>query len=496
MNWRWGWEAATFAPEPGESWALLAALVLPLMLGGLAALRPPRRAWVVLLAALPLLASGAALFQAVQGVALLTWSVSFDDVTLALRLNGVAALLVVVTQLIGVVAALYTAGLCRLDESAGRSRWLWPLWGVLLSSLSVIWLAADLLSLYLGLELMGLTAVGMLLLSGKAEALLAGLRYLLVALVGSLLYLLGVALILAHWGSLELAQLTEVVAPEPVAWLAAALLGAGLATKAALFPLHAWLTPVHASAWTPVSALHAALVVKASLYLLLMLWSLLIPESHVAPLLLGLLGALAIVWGSLAAWRADSLKTLVAASTVAQLGYLMLAFPLLLGPEMAPEVQTLAWQGFWLQLLGHALAKAAMFMAAGNLILATGESTLAGLAGTSRRLPLSLLVFGIASVTLMGLPPSAGFTAKWQLLQAMLLADLWWAIAALLLGTLLSAAYVFRLFRYSFIESAPRKTYRPLAPGMEGGALLLALAALLLGLWAHYPLSLLQGASA
>ncbi|BBI63446.1 hypothetical protein HSBAA_47520 [Vreelandella sulfidaeris] len=104
------------------------------------------------------------------------------------------------------------------------------------------------------------------------------------------------------------------------------------------------------------------------------------------------------------AWRTDSLKTLVASSTVAQLGYLMVAFPLLLGPDIAPLPRALAWEGFWLQLIGHAFAKAAMFMAAGNLILATGEHTLKGLAGTSRRLPLSLLVFGIASITLMGLP--------------------------------------------------------------------------------------------
>ncbi len=80
--------------------------------------------------------------------------------------------------------------------------------------------------------------------------------------MGSLTYLLGVALILGHWGRLDLQGLAEVVEPGPVAWFAAALIGAGLALKAALFPLHAWLTPVHENAWTPVSALHAALVIK------------------------------------------------------------------------------------------------------------------------------------------------------------------------------------------------------------------------------------------
>ncbi len=281
-----------------------------------------------------------------------------------------------------------------------------------------------------------------------------------------------------------------------MSWIAAALIGAGLALKAALFPLHGWLTPVHENAWTPVSALHAALVIKASLFILLMVWSVLLPDTRLAPQLVGWLGMAAIVWGGLVAWRAASLKTLIASSTVGQLGYLMVAFPLLLGPQTSPLPQALAWEGFWLQLMGHSLAKAAMFLAAGNLLLATGKSALQALAGTSRRLPLSLLTFGIASITLMGLPPSSGFTAKWLLLQAMVLTQQWLAVAALLVGTLLTAAYVFRVFRYSFDETAPRHDYQPLAPGMDAVALALALAALLLGLLAHLPLALLQGGGA
>ena len=311
--------------------------------------------------------------------------------------------------------------------------------------------------------------------------------------MGSLTYLLGVALILGHWGRLDLQGLAEVIEPGPVAWFAAAMIGAGLALKAALFPLHAWLTPVHENAWTPVSALHAALVIKASLFMLLQLWSILLPDTFYAPRIIAWLGLLAIVWGGLLAWRTDSLKTLVASSTVAQLGYLMVAFPLLLGPDIAPLPRALAWEGFWLQLIGHAFAKAAMFMAAGNLILATGEHTLKGLAGTSRRLPLSLLVFGIASITLMGLPPSSGFTAKWLLLEAMIITQQWWAVAALLIGTLLTAAYVFRMFRYSFDETAPRHRHQPLMPGMDFIALVLALTAFGLGLLAHFPLGLMHG---
>ncbi|SER88401.1 NADH:ubiquinone oxidoreductase subunit 5 (chain L)/Multisubunit Na+/H+ antiporter, MnhA subunit [Vreelandella subterranea] len=496
MIWRFGLFDGTFEPLASTHWALVAALGLPLLLGMLAARLPPRQAWPVLLASVPVLASGLMLLSAYDQAGPLRWQWDIAGIQLSLRLNGLSVLMLLMTQVIGVAAALYTPGYLRLSEPGPLSRWLWPLMGVVLSTLSLIWLATDLLTLYAALELMGLAAVGMLMLSAKASALVAGMRYLLLALVGSLTYLLGVALILGHWGRLDLPGLAEVVEPGPVAWFAAALIGAGLALKAALFPLHAWLTPVHESAWTPVSALHAALVVKASLFILLQLWSILLPDAFYAPRVIAWLGMLAIVWGGLLAWRTDSLKTLVASSTVAQLGYLMVVFPLLLGPDVAPLSRALAWDGFWLQLIGHAFAKAAMFMAAGNLMLATGESTLKGVAGTSRRMPLSLLVLGVAAVTLMGLPPSAGFTAKWLLLDAMVRSQQWWAIAALLIGSLLTAAYVFRLFRYSFYESAPHHHYQPLAPGMDLIALTLALAAFALGLLAHFPLTLLHGGGA
>jgi len=496
MSWRFGLHDSTFEPLWSTHWALLVVLLLPTLIGLLGAWLRPARMMPVLLACTPVLVAGLWMVMDAQQAGVLRWQWQLAGVDLALRFSGVSGFMLLITQWVALAAALYTPGHLALSRPGPQGRWLWPLMGVLVSALSLIWMAADLLTLYAALELMGLAAVGMLLLSGKGSAFKAGMRYLLLALVGSLAFLLGIALLLGYWGELTLMGLAQVVEPGPVSWVAAALMGAGLALKAALFPLHGWLTPVHENAWTPVSALHAALVIKASLFILLMVWSVLLPDTWLAPQLVGWLGMAAILWGGLVAWRAASLKTLIASSTVGQLGYLMVAFPLLLGPQASPLPQALAWEGFWLQLMGHSLAKAAMFLAAGNLLLATGKSALQALAGTSRRLPLSLLTFGIASITLMGLPPSSGFTAKWLLLQAMVLTQQWLAVAALLVGTLLTAAYVFRVFRYSFDETAPRHDYQPLAPGMDAVALALALAALLLGLLAHLPLALLQGGGA
>jgi len=481
------------ATQPDALGTVLLVLVTPLVMGALAAIWRPRRGWPIAALALLPLASLMVLSQEVLASGGQAWLIELGTLTLHWRANGLTLLLLWLTQVVTLASVAYAPAYLRVEiGDQGEQRWLWPLQGLLLSSLSLIWLAADLLSLYIGLELMGLTAVGLMLLPGKVEALVAGMRYLLLALVGSLAFLLGVALLLGAWARLDLGGLAMAAEEGMVLWVAVALLSAGLLLKAAAFPLHAWLAPVHGSAWTPVSALHAALVVKGSFFIALQLWLVLVPAAHIAAWLVGAMGGGAVVWGGLLAWRATKLKDVVAWSTVSQLGYLLLGFSLMIGT--APQVAEVAWEGTWLQLVAHSLAKAGMFLATGNLIFSTGESHVKGLAGASCRMPLSLLSFGIASISLIGLPPSAGFTAKWLLLHAALEAGYWLWLAVLALGTLLGAAYIFRVFRYSFVEDAEPPEARRVPWSMELLALGLAMASLLLGLVAEWPLTLLRTA--
>ena len=148
---------------------------------------------------------------------------------------------------------------------------------------------------------------------------------------------------------------------EPVAWTAAALMTAGLLAKTALFPLHLWLPPAHAGAPPPASALLSALVVKASFFLIVRLWFDVMPglptpcrrrscSARWAPA--------AILFGSVVALRQARLKLLIAYSTVAQIGYLFLMFPLAAGAGAA-SVSAEAWTGGVLQAISHAFAKAA-----------------------------------------------------------------------------------------------------------------------------------------
>lgn len=400
--------------------------------------------------------------------------------------DGLSLLMLALTALVGVGVSIYSAAYFKSDIGAR----FWPIWLFLLAALNALFLSADIFNLYVTLELMGLAAVALAALSGGRDALNGAMRYLLATLLGSLSYLLGVALLYHNFGSVDIAILADRIDSSPSVWAALGLITTGLVLKTALFPLHFWLPPAHASAATPVSALLSALVVKASFYILLRFWlsifsPILSDGNHGVAALLGLLGAIAVLWGSFQALRQSRLKLLIAYSTVAQIGYLFLAFPLVANAGIT------AWNAVAYLALSHALAKAAMFMAAGNLLRFGGHDRITDLDRVVQRLPLTAAAFALAGVSIMGLPPSGGFIGKWLLLQAALIQDRWDIVAVLIVGGVLAAAYVFKVLGHAFMQADITHEARAVPAIMEWAALSLALGAVLLGFLAAPVLELL-----
>jgi formate hydrogenlyase subunit 3/multisubunit Na+/H+ antiporter MnhD subunit len=376
------------------------------------------------------------------------------------------------------------------EAAEGRMRRLlfWPLWLFLWAALSALFLSRDVFNVYVTLELVGLTAVALVALAGDRDAFGAAARYLVLALLGSLAYLLGVGLLYAALGTLDADGVRAALRPGLVATAAGSLVLAGLAVKAAIFPLHGWLPPAHAGAPSPVSAALSALVVKASFYLLLRWSTEILPPEILPParLLLGVLGALAILWGSAQALRQERLKQVIAYSTVAQLGYLFLFFPLSRGLGAGR-----ALAGAALFALAHALAKSALFLAAGSIGHALPSDRIEGLRGLGARMPLTAATLVLASVSIVAVPPSGGFTGKWFLLSAAVRSGEWWWVTVMLLGGLLAAGYSFR-FLERLVADAPESAPPARAPAaMQLSALALAVAALVLGTVPWLPLRLL-----
>jgi len=456
----------------------LALIVFLPLLAACAIVAAPRFSALIVrigLLPLPLLLLAPTLTVLEQGTYRLQLAGHASPLGIEWLLDPLSLLMLWLNTVITVLVSLHASYGFPPAGEAGRR--FWPLWLILFASMNALVLSADLFNLYVTLELVTLAAIGLITVEGKPLALRAGMRYLLLALMASLLYLLGVGLLYGQTGTLDLYLVAERIELNWLPVTAMSLMIVGLLIKSAIFPLHAWLPAAHGNAPGPVSAILSAVVVKVSVYMIWRLWFWTAADWNLEAVagLIGLLGAAAIVYGSLAALVQDRLKMIIAYSTVAQLGYLLLVFPL---------ASALAFQAAVYQLLSHGLAKAAMFLAAANILRSIGTDRLRRLAGIDQRLPLDVFVLALAGVSIMGLPPSGGFLAKWLYLEAAWEQQAWGWLILISLGGLLAAAYLFRVLAVVCLHPRRRLNSRGRRrnPGpISWAALLLAIAAILAG---------------
>jgi multicomponent Na+:H+ antiporter subunit D len=473
------------------------------LLGTIATLFVPRGRWTRLVGISTVAAAATAALVTVLDVrhlggaryAMGGWAAPLG---IELRADGIAALAALTVCL--VMLALSVSASAYFARGTNPAGWraehaFWPIWLVMLTALVTLTLSSDAFNIYVGLEVLTIAAVGLVVLSPTGGATAAATQYLLAAMLASLAYLLGVAFLYAATGTLELSQIAGAIRPGPLAWGGVALVTGGLLLKGALFPLHFWLPRAHANAPPPVSAALSGLVVAAAFYVLLRLW-----VGAFAPVItptaaqsIGALGALAIIWGGVQALRQQRLKLLVAYSTVSQAGYFALMVPLVLlsSGVAGDEARIGAWHGGLYLMGAHAFAKAAFFLAAGTIAMSLGHDRIVGVRGIATHLPVTTYAFGIAGLSLIGLPPSGGFVGKWALVSAAIASGQWWWLVAIVIGGMLTAGYVFLVLGQEMSEAssdAPA-SFRPVPRLMEYTAMALALASLAMGLAATGPLA-------
>ncbi|MDJ0621607.1 MAG: proton-conducting transporter membrane subunit [Desulfocapsaceae bacterium] len=407
-----------------------------------------------------------------------------------LYLDGLSALLLLTTAIIAVCITFFAEAYFGVKARSGRLTFFWPLWFLVWAALNGLFLSGDVFNLYVTLEIINLAAVAMVALPRTHESLKAALNYLVIAFLGSLSYLFGVAILYTSHGTLDIQLLAELAGIDGPYILAAVLIFIGLMIKTALFPLHFWLPPAHASAPTPVSALLSGLVVTASAYMIIRLgFTVFAPLMHTPlTLLLGVLGGLAVLWGSVHALIQERVKMVVAYSTVAQLGYVFLALPVVVsGSDLAAMV----WYGVLYFVICHACAKTAAFLAAGTLINVVKHDRIAQLSGAAQHWPMVFMAFGMAGVNLIGLPPSGGFIGKWLMLQAMINSGQWLLVLILIAGSLLAAGYIFRVLGIALQTSEDSRPPVPAPLQLTLTTMILAVLPLLLGVFSQLPFSLL-----
>jgi multicomponent Na+:H+ antiporter subunit D len=436
--------------------ALPVLLLLPLLFGAVVAVlaglwRAAAAQWTAIVATfLTLVASVVALVVVVRDGPITHelggWP---PPVGIEYVLDPLSAYLAGIVALIGLLVTIYPVR-TAFDLFPGRGVPLYPLVLLLLTGLMGVVLSGDLFHLFVFLEIYAIATYALVALGGD-RAIFASFRYLLLGTLGSGLYLLGVGFVYFSTGSLNMADvagLLPTLADDPAILGSMALIVLGLALKMALFPLHVWLPDAHAYSPPGVAALLAAVQVKAGAYALVrILFDVYGPAytGNALPVSTALVwfGAAGIVVGSVLAIQQADLKRLLAYSTVAQLGYIGLGIGL---------ATPLALVGALLHVLNHAVMKSGLFLVAGGILQRTGIKEIARFSGLGKRMPLTMAGFAIAALSMVGIPPTAGFFSKFYLVVATVELENWVLATVIVGSSALTAIYFLRLFEQIFVR--------------------------------------------
>jgi multicomponent Na+:H+ antiporter subunit D len=356
-------------------------------------------------------------------------------------LDPLSGLFAVLIGVIGLLVVLYPP---KMGFNAEPQRGV-PYHGlvlILLGGLLGVAMAGDLFNLFVFLEIYSIASYALIALGG-AKAALASFRYLILATVGSSFYLLGVGFTYFLTGNLGMAITAEALPPlvdSNTLAAAAVLLTVGLAIKMAAFPFHVWLPGAHSQAPPAVAALLAAVQVKVAAYALMRVVFDVLPPGYVSEridllTLLMWFSAGGIVVGSVMAVRQHDIKAMLAHSTVAQIGYI--------GIGIGIGTRT-ALVGALLHVLAHAMMKGTLFFAAGAIIDRADTKEIGRFAGLGARMPLTMAGFTVAAISMVGLPPTAGFFSKFYLVTGAADGGHWVPAAIIVVSSLLTLAYVLR----------------------------------------------------
>ncbi len=375
---------------------------------------------------------------------------------LAFELEPLGMLFALVASGLWIVNSLYSIGYLRGNREAHQTRF-YVCFALAIAATMGIALAGNAFTLFLFYEMLTLVTYPLVTHHGTEKARLAGRVYLGLLVGTSVLFLLPAIVFtwqVAGTTDFRPGGILEGLAPAAMVGLLA-LYAFGIG-KAALMPVHRWL-PAAMVAPTPVSALlHAVAVVKAGVFSLVKVLVYVFGLDPLAGVGTGWLVAVAgftILAASIVALQADNLKRRLAYSTVSQLAYVVMAAALL-----AP----LSVIGAVVHIAAHALGKITLFFAAGAIYTAAHKTEVSQLDGIGRRMPWTMGAFTVGSLSMIGLPPTAGFVSKWFMLSgAMAHAD-WIAVAVIAASTLLSAGY--------FLPVVYRAFFRPLDAGAAAHA--------------------------
>lgn len=330
---------------------------------------------------------------------------------ITLVVDRLSALMLVVSSIVLLAVVFYAIGqgIRDGDERQPVSIFL-PTYLVLSAGVCAAFLAGDLFNLFVGFEMLLSASFVLLTIGASKDRVRAGISYVMVSMVSSLVFLVGIALVYAATGTLNMAELAvrldNVPAGTRTALFAVLLVAFGI--KAAVFPLSSWLPDSYPTAPAPVTAVFAGLLTKVGVYAIIRAHSLLFTGGGLDPLLL-VAALLTMLIGVLGAIAQSDVKRLLSFTLVSHIGYMVFGVAL---------SNQLGMSGAIYYVMQHILVQTALFLVVGLIERQAGASTLQRLGGLAAVSPLLAFVFVIPALNLGGIPPFSGFIGKVALLQA------------------------------------------------------------------------------
>ena len=436
-------------------------VVIPLLAAPLCTIiRLPRFAWTVAMAVGVLCAINSIAIllqvQATGGIvyALGGWAAPWG---IEYRIDDANAFVLVIISVINVFGILYARTSIRSELSENQISWLYTAWLLCFTGLSGITISGDVFNVFVFLEVSSLSTYILVSFGSDRRALSAALRYLVVGTVAATFYVIGIGLLYALTGTLNMADLAQrlpdVSAPRTVL-VAFGFIAVGLSIKMALFPFHNWLPNAYAFAPNAVTAFLAGTATKAAIYVFMRLVLTIFPvgfytHSTLAYLVILAAGILGALIASTVAFFQDDLKRMFAWSSIGQIGYMAIGLGIATSAGIAAS---------FLHLFNHALMKTALFMAIGGLFVVTGSTNIDALKNAGRRMPWTTAAILIGGLSLIGIPFTTGFISKWYLVTAALDLNMWWLAALVLAGSLVTAAYVWKIVEIAYFRTEPEAT--------------------------------------
>ena len=355
------------------------------------------------------------------------------------------AFVLVVILFLSLLVAIYSKRNVEQEIETRKLPTFYSLFQLLVTGLCGITVTGDMFNLYVFLEIASLTAYALIAVAGR-RALKASYNYLIMGSLGACFYMIGVGYLYSVTGTLNMGDLRILLPPlyaNRAVQAAFVFFVIGVSIKAYVFPLHTWQPDAYTYAPSTVSALIASTMSKVMIYALIRL----IYSVFTLDFILSYIGldmaicwvaAMAIIAGSIFAITQRNLKRMLAYSSVSQIGYIIL------GVGLSP-LSVWGLYGAVAHILNHAVMKGCLFLAAGAFIHKEGLLDIRDFEGLGKKMPYASAAFTIAAISMIGIPPAAGFASKLFLILASLEASQYPFVAILLLSTLLNLVYFWRV---------------------------------------------------